>query len=355
MRAARVGDLAALPEHDGSEEGPGTVTAMQREQGTRPRVILPGGNGFIGRFLGKYLVSIGFDVVVLSRSPVASTGNIHQVRWDARTLGDWVSELDGARAIVNLVGRSVNCRYNERNRREILESRVDSTRVLGKAIAQCANPPPVWLNQSTATIYRHSFDRGMDEATGEIRATPEIKDAFSLEVAREWERALEEATTPTTRKVALRTAIVFGPGEGGIFRVFRGLARWGLGGAVSGGNQVVSWIHDEDFCRVVSFLIDREDFRGPVNVASPTPTTQRELMSIIRGECGRSIGLPATRGLVTVAAFIHRTEPELILKSRWVAPARLLAARFEFHVPTMDRAVRDLESRYQASLSARAA
>lgn len=328
---------------------------MERGNGTTPRAILPGGNGFIGRFLREDLVARGYDVVVLTRSPVASTDHIRQVQWDGRTLGEWAAELDGARVVVNLAGRSVNCRYNERNRREILESRVDSTRVLGEAIARCVDPPPVWLNQSTATIYRHSLDRAMDEATGEIRATPEVKDAFSVEVAREWEKVLLEAKTPTTRKVALRTAIVFGPGEGGIFRVFRKLARWGLGGAVAGGNQFVSWIHDDDFCRAVEWLIERDDFRGPVNVASPNPLPQREMMRIIRRECGGAIGLPATRGLLEVAAFLHRTEAELLLKSRYVVPGRLLAAGFEFRIPTMEQAVRDLEHRIHPVPSPRSA
>lgn len=337
---------------DGCANRAEMVSAMQIGTGTKPRVILPGGNGFIGRFLGEDLVARGYDAVVLTRLPVAITSHVRQVRWDGRTLGEWAAELDGARAVINLAGRSVNCRYNERNRREILESRVDSTRVVGEAIARCAKPPPVWLNQSTATIYRHSLDRAMDEATGEIRATPEVKDAFSIEVACAWEKALEEADTPATRKVALRTAIVFGPGEGGIFRVFRSLARWGLGGSVAGGNQIVSWIHHEDFSRAVDWLVNRDDFSGPVNLASPNPLPHREMMRIIRRECGRRIGLQATRGMLEVAAFLHRTEAELILKSRWAVPGRLLAAGFGFHFLTMEQDVRDLENRVRTRASA---
>ena len=182
------------------------------------RIVVSGGSGFIGRLLTGKLVASNYDVVVLTRSPLPAVGAIRQVRWDGRTLDSWTEELDGARALINLAGRSVNCRYNERNRREILESRVDSTRVLGEAIARCNRPPRVWLNASTATIYKHTFDRPMDEATGVIAATPEAKDAFSIEVAEAWEQTLHEAHTPATRKVALRTAMVFAPGEGGVFR-----------------------------------------------------------------------------------------------------------------------------------------
>src|SRR3989454_8871452 len=230
-------------------------------------IVLAGGSGFIGRLLTNNLVSGNNDIVVLTRSPGPPGQSIRQVRWDGRTLGEWARELDGARALVNLAGRSVDCRYNARNRREILESRVDSTRVLGEAIVGCKTPPGVWLNASTATIYKHTFDQLMDEATGVIDATPEAKDAFSIEVARAWEETLNEAETPATRKVALRTAMVFAPGEGGVFRVLRGLTRFGLGGSIAGGKQLISWIHQDDFCRALEWMINRDDFKGPVNVA----------------------------------------------------------------------------------------
>jgi len=308
-------------------------------------IIIAGGNGFIGRLLTESLVSGNNDIVVLTRSPGPAAQSIRQVGWDGRTLGDWTRELDGASALINLAGRSVNCRYNERNRREILESRVDSTRVLGEAIARCNTPPQVWLNASTATIYKHTFDDPNDEATGIIGATPAAKDAFSIEVARAWEETLNQAQTPATRKVALRSAIIFAPGEGGIFRVLRTLTRLGLGGPIAGGKQFVSWIHGDDFCRAVEWLIERDDFSGPVNLASPNPVTQRELMRIIRRECGVPFGLPATRRMLEVAAFLHRTEAELIIKSRCVVPGRLLEAGFQFRFPRMEDAVREIERR----------
>src|SRR5437870_153586 len=311
----------------------------------RNRIIVAGGSGFIGRLLTDRFVSGNYEVVVLTRSPQTAQQAIRQVRWDGCTLSDWARELEGARALINLAGRSVNCRYNERNRREILESRVDSTRVLGEAIASCNRPPRVWLNASTATIYEHTFDRPMDEATGVIAATPEAKDAFSIDVARAWEQTLNEARTPATRKVALRTAMVFASSEGGVFRVLRRLTRFGLGGPVAGGNQFMSWIHEDDFCRAVEWLIDRDDFSGPVNVASPNPIPHREMMRIFRRECRVPFGLPATRWMLEVAAFIHRTEAELIIKSRRVVPGRLLAAGFQFRFPKMEDAVREIELR----------
>jgi uncharacterized protein len=311
----------------------------------RNRIVVAGGSGFVGRLLTKRLASGNNELVVLSRSPRDTEEPIRRVQWDGRTLGDWVRELDGARALINLTGRSVNCRYNEKNRREILESRVDSTRVLGEAIAQCNTPPPVWLNASTATIYKHTFDHPNDEATGIIGATPEAKDAFSIEVARAWEETLDRAQTPATRKVALRSAIIFAPGEGGIFRVLRTLTRFGLGGPIAGGKQYVSWIHGDDFCRAVEWLIERDDFGGPVNLASPNPVTQREMMRIIRHACGVPFGLPATRKMLEVAVFIHRTEAELIIKSRRVIPGRLRASGFQFRFPHMDDAVREIEGR----------
>src|SRR6266702_5274802 len=171
------------------------------------RIVLAGGSGFIGTFLQERLAADGYEVVDFTRFPHALDGGVRQCRWDGQTLGDWTNELDGARGLINLSGRSVNCRYNERNRRDILESRVSATRILGEAVACSKDPPPVWLNASTTTIYKHTFDQPMDEATGVIEATPEAKDAFSIKVARAWEQAINEASTPATRRVAMRTAM----------------------------------------------------------------------------------------------------------------------------------------------------
>src|SRR6266700_3465835 len=305
------------------------------------RIVLAGGSGFSGMFLQERRAADGYEVVDFTRFPHALDDGVRQCRWDGQTLGDWTNELDGACALINLSGRSVNCRYNERNRRDILESRVNTTRILAEAVARSKDPPPVWLNASTATIYKHTFDQPMDEATGVTGATPEAKDAFPIEVARAWEETLDEAPTPVTRKVALRTAMVFAASKGGVYRTLRGLTRWGLGGTIAGGRQFISWIHEVDFCRSVEWLIHRDDFSGPVNVASPNPIPQREMMRIIRRECVVPFGLPATRRMLEVAAFVHRTEAELILKSRRVVPSRLLAEGFQFRFPRMEDAVRD--------------
>lgn len=316
------------------------------------KVVLAGGSGFLGRLLADYFAGHNIEVVILTRSPSESPGAPREILWDGRTRGEWCAELDGAHVLINLAGRSVNCRYHERNRREIIESRILPTRVLGEAIARCQQPPQVWLNSSTATIYRHSLDRPMDEATGEIGATAEAKDAFSIDVARAWEAAFTEARTPATRKLALRTAMVFGNVEGTVFRVLRRLARCGLGGRMADGRQFVSWIHADDFCRAVDWLIEREEFSGPVNVAAPNPLPNAEMMRSFRRVCGAPFGLPATRWMLELGAFLLRTETELIVKSRRVVPSRLLESGFQFRFPALEEALRELEGRLRGSRSA---
>lgn len=252
--------------------------------------------------------------------------------------------MEGSAAVINLCGRSVDCRYNEANRRLILESRVLSTRVLGEAIGQCAEPPAVWLNASTATIYKHSFDREMDEA-GEIAVDKDARDEFSVEVAQAWEGALHQARTPVTRKIALRMSMVFGQMEGTVFRVLRRLARLGLGGSMAGGRQFVSWIHEEDFCRAVKWLLTHENLTGPFNLASPNPVTNREMMATLRQVAGAPFGLPAARWMLEVGAFFLRTETELMIKSRRVVPGKLLASGFRFNFPRLEDAMMDIEKR----------
>jgi hypothetical protein len=283
-------------------------------------------------------------------SGIAGGGLVRQARWDGRTLGPWAEELEGALAVVNLAGRSVDCRYHARNRRLILDSRIESTRILGEAIAGCSRLPRAWLNSSTATIYRHSLDRTMDEATGEIGATPEAKDAFSIEVARAWEEAHSAALTPATRKVALRTAMVLTDGRNSVFPVLRRLVRLGLGGALAGGRQFVSWIHEEDFLRSVEWLVARDDLDGPVNVAAPAPVTNAEMMRALRRVVGIPFGLPTPRWLLEVGAAFLRTESELVIKSRRVVPGRLVASGFAFRFPDLEGAFRDLHRRRERSV-----
>ncbi len=308
------------------------------------RIVLAGGSGFLGKLLSEYLTAQGYEVIMLTRRPTERGAAIREIQWDGETFGPWVEYLDGARAVINLAGRSVNCRYNARNRREIMDSRVNSTRILGDAIARCTNPPAVWLNSSTATIYRHSFERAMDE-DGEIGATAEANDAFSVEVARQWERTFEAAQTPATRKVALRTAMVIGTQAGTVLDVLTTLVRFGLAGQMGNGKQYVSWIHKLDFCRAIEWLISQEDMRGPINVTAPEPVPNRDLMRALRNACGKSFGLPATRWMLEYGAFAMRTETELILKSRRVVPGKLLESGFNFHFPKLEEALADLVPR----------
>ena len=306
-----------------------------------PRIIFAGGSGFLGQTLACYFQERGFEVVVLTRAP-GQTGVVgRQVAWDACTLAVWLGELEGATAVVNLTGKSVNCRYHARNRREILDSRVNSTRILGEAIGRCAQPPRVWLNASTATIYKHTCEDPWDES-GETRTTPEAKDAFSVEVASAWERTLDEAQTPRTRKVAMRAAMVLGMGKNSVFPVLRRLVRLGLGGKMGTGRQFVSWIHEADFCRAVDWLITHNDIRGPVNLASPNPLRNQEMMKTLRRVCRAPFGLPAARWMLEVGAFFLRTETELIIKSRRVIPRRLLESGFQFRFPTIREAFESL-------------
>lgn len=306
------------------------------------RIVLAGGSGFLGNALTAHFRKTGYEVTILTRTPTATSNGVRKVHWDIHKLGDWVGELEGATAIINLAGRSVNCRYHPRNRRLIMESRVDSTRILGGAIACCQVPPLVWLNASTATIYKHTFGPAWDES-GEIAGTPEAKDEFSIEVATAWERALDEAVTPDTRKVAMRAAMVLGEGRNSVYPMLRQLARLGLGGRMGDGRQFVSWIHETDFCRAVECLMTRHDFDGRVNICAPNPVTNAEMMAMVRETCGASWGLPATKWMLEVGAFMLRTETELIIKSRRVQPRRLLESGFNFQFPNLKPALEQLE------------
>jgi uncharacterized protein (TIGR01777 family) len=308
---------------------------------TRKRIILAGGSGYVGQALAKYFLDRQWDVVVLTRSPGRIGAIGRQVDWDARTQGHWQAELEGATAVINLAGKSVNCRYTAQNRKEILESRVDSTRVLGDAITRCLPPPQVWLNASTATIYKHTFDQAWDEA-GEIAATPEAKDAFSVEVGKAWEHALDNAKTPHTRKIAMRMAMVLGHGSNSVFPVLRRLVRLGLGGKMGSGRQFVSWIHEEDFCRAVEWLINHPEIRGPVNLTAPNPLSNLEMMSTLRRVCRVPFGLAASNWMLELGAFFLRTETELLIKSRRVIPRRLMESGFKFQFRTIREAFENL-------------
>lgn len=317
------------------------------------RIVIPGGSGQVGTILARAFHADGHDVVVLSRGAAAPSARVpwRTVAWDARTVGDWASTLEGADAVINLAGRSVNCRYGPENRRAIMASRVESTRAVGEAIARAARPPRAWLQMSTATIYAHRFDAPNDETTGIIGGRePDAPDTwrFSIDVARAWERALADADTPRTRKVALRAAMVMSPDRDGIFDTLLGLVRRGLGGASAGGRQYMSWIHDADFVAAVRWLIAHDEIDGAVNLAAPAPLPNADFMRALREAWGTPVGLPATRWMLEIGAIAMRTETELVLKSRRVVPGRLLAAGFGFRFPEWPAAARDLVARWRA-------
>jgi uncharacterized protein (TIGR01777 family) len=312
------------------------------------KIVLPGGSGQVGTLLARRFQRDGHEVVVLSRR--AAPAPWRTVAWDAETPGDWTAELDGADVVVNLAGRSVNCRYTPENRRLIKESRVKSTRIVGEAIARARRPPRVWLQASTATIYAHRYDAPNDEDTGIIGGTePNVPDTwrFSIDVATSWERALDEATVPHTRKVKLRSAMIMSPDRGGVFDTLLRLVRFGLGGRAGDGRQYVSWIHDEDFLRAIYWLIQHEEVGGAVNLTALAPLPNRDFMRALRKAWGMPIGLPATRWMLEVGALLIRTETELVLKSRRVIPGRLLAAGFKLGFPTWPEAAADLCQRWR--------
>ena len=294
-------------------------------------VVLAGASGFIGRYFRARFEKDGWTVRTIGRrgskgAPSAAWGD-DDVRL-ARV-------LDGAELLVNLAGRSVSCRYNDRNKAAILESRVSTTAALGRAIALCRQPPSTWLNASTGTIYRNAVDRPQSERDGEPGT------GFSVDVARAWEAELDAAVTPGTRKIPLRIAIVLGRG-GGALRPFANLARLGLGGRMGPGTQKFSWIHVEDLYRCVRFLHARKDITGPVNVASPDVVTNRELMRMVRRAYGARFGIPTPAWLLRLGAVLIRTETELVLKSRWVQPEKLLDAGFVYSQPELGRALQQI-------------
>lgn len=307
------------------------------------RIIIPGGTGHLGALLADHFGAAGHEVVLVSRHEPA------RGRWRWAPWSELDREVDGADVVINLAGRSVDCRYTPKHKREILESRVESARRVGEAIGNAIRPPHVWLQMSTATIYAHRFDAANDELTGVIGGEepgvpPEWH--FSIDVARAWEAAVDEAKTPRTRKIKLRSAIVMSAGFGGPFDIFHLLARLGVAGAQAGGRQYVSWIHQTDFVRAVEWLIDHRFTCGAVNLAAPNPLPNAEFLRAIREAAHVPIGIPAAKWILEAGAFVHRTETELLLKSRRVVPTRLLETGFDFQFPTWPAAARDLVARY---------
>jgi uncharacterized protein (TIGR01777 family) len=272
------------------------------------------------------------------------------VGWDGRTPGDWIADLEQSDVCINLAGRSVDCRYTAANRRAIIDSRMESTRLLNEVVASLLHAPRLWVNASTATIYRHALDRAMSEADGELGGNePGAPDTwnFSIDVAKGWEEAFFSTPTPRTRKVAIRSAMTFSADRGGVFDVFLSLVRYGLGGRQGPGTQFVSWIHEADFVRAIDLLIACEGIDGVVNLAAPNPLPNSDFMRALRDAWGIRAGLPAARWMIEIGTFLMRTESELVLKSRRVVPGRLLDAGFQFLFAEWADAARDLVARWR--------
>ena len=313
------------------------------------KIVIPGGSGQVGTLLARAFAKDGHNVVVLSRGR-ANAVLWRVVPWDAASLGSWRDELEGADAVINLAGRNVNCRYTDQNRRLIMDSRVNSTSVVGAAIGLCKTPPRVWLQASTATIYAHRFDAPNDESRGIVGGSePDAPDTwrFSIDVATSWERAANAFELQHTRRVLLRSAITLNPDSGSAFDILLRLVRFGLGGTSGNGRQFVSWIHETDFISAVIWLIRNESIEGAVNLAAPNPVTNDEFMRTLREEWGSKIGLPSPGWLLEVGAMLIRTETELLLKSRRVVPGILTAQGFQFEFPTWREAAHDLCKRWR--------
>ena len=301
------------------------------------RIVLAGGNGYLGTVLAKHFSSLANEVIILSRKPQAAAGNIKTLLWDGQTLGNWTTSLQGADLLVNLCGKNVNCRYTPKNKKEIISSRLIPTRLLGEVIKSLENPPKLWINITSATIYRHAEDRPQDELTGEIG------DGFSIEVCKAWESSFFENETPKTRKVALRMGIVLGLKDGAFPRLLN-LVKLGMGGKQGNGEQYVSWVHELDAAGSIEWLLNHDEIEGIINCTAPGPIKNHVFMHSIRKAYGISFGLPAPAWLLAIGAKIIGTETELILKSRWVKPSRLLNNGFEFKYAKIDEAVRGLRA-----------
>lgn len=303
------------------------------------KIVIAGGSGYLGRLAASHFISSGYEVVTLARKnfPTSSPKESIEV-WDGKSPGPWENALSGAEILLNLSGRIVNCRYTKKNKKEILDSRVDSTHALGEAIRKlpAAARPKIWLNSSTATIYRHALDRPQDESSGEIGK------GFSVEVAKAWEKSFFEFESLRLRMVALRSAMVFGPPPGGVYEAYRGIAKMGLGAKAGSGKQFVSWVHAKDFLGMLDWIIGNEGLKGPVNLCSPDPRPNQEFMRVLRASLKIRWALPSPEWLLEIGAVFLRTETELLLKSRRVVPTKLLESGYKMRFAKLEDAFADL-------------
>jgi uncharacterized protein (TIGR01777 family) len=296
------------------------------------KIILAGGNGYLGTVLANHFKTLANEVIILSRKAAPNNGNIATIFWDGKTEGAWINHLAGADLLVNLCGKNVNCRYTEKNKKEIFDSRLIPTALLNKVIAGMDNPPKVFINITSATIYRHAEDRPQDEVNGEIGT------GFSVAVCKAWEQTFFETETPATRKIALRMGFVLGKTDSAFPRLLN-MAQFGLGGKQGNGNQYISWIYEQDVALLTEWLLQHPEVSGVLNCTAPQPVKNAMLMRIIRQNIKMPFGLPSPKWLLEIGALLIGTETELILKSRWVVPKRLLDLGFKFQFADINKAV----------------
>lgn len=299
---------------------------QQEKKSVSKKIVIAGGTGFVGKYLTNQFGNLGYQVIIISRQK-------ENIQWNDTT--EIINALENSEMLINLAGKSVDCRYNEKNKAEILKSRTETTKALGEAILKCNKPPELWINSSTATIYRHAEDRPMTENTGEIGK------GFSVDVATSWEKSFFSFQLPHTRQVALRMAIVLGK-DGGVMNPFTNLVRFGLGGIQGSGNQMFSWIHIEDLFNIILFFQSHEELQGVFNCSAPNPVDNKTLMKTFRQVMKVKIGLPSPAWLLKIGALIIKTEPELILKSRWVVPEKILESGYTFKYPTLEAALKNI-------------
>jgi uncharacterized protein (TIGR01777 family) len=299
------------------------------------KLVLAGGTGFLGQRIIDHFRHTVRQIIILTRSESRKQGNLQYVNWDGRSLGDWARMLEGADVLINLTGKSVDCRYTEKNKKEIIRSRVDATHILGEALRTLKAPPALWMNAASATIYRHAEDKPMDEHSGEMG------EGFSVEVCKAWEEAFEKTETTGTRKVILRLSMILGM-SGGVMPVMKKLVSLGLGGKMGSGRQYISWMHEADLINALEWIIERQELSGPINLSAPEPLTNKQFMETMRRILKKPFGLPAPAWLLGIGAFFIRTETELILKSRRVVPERLLRSGFKFRFTRAEQALSDL-------------
>ena len=300
------------------------------------KIIIAGGSGFLGKSIMNYFDENNYEFVILSRQDFIPTKKNCNVKiWDAKNVGDWQAELENAEAVINLTGKTINCRYTDKNKKEILESRVDSTHAIGNAIMQCKNPPKLWINASAATLYKYT------ETFDHTEESKDFNDDFSTQVCLAWEKAFNSFVLKNTRRIALRISIVLGKDDG-VFTRLKLLTQLGLGGKQGNGKQYVSWIHIDDFCRSIEFFIQHENCNGAYNMSTPNPISNADFMKAFRNKMKIPIGIPAPDFILKIGAFFIGTEPELVLKSRRVVPKKMLDEGFKFLHPTIESAIESL-------------